>query len=78
MPKASSNAFRRKVPHQRENCIGIGIIHKLVHVRESLVTIYKSFVRPHIDYGDIITMITFVTGLKEFNIMLRTCNYWCN
>ena len=35
---------------------GIGIIRKLTHVlpRESLVTIYKSFVRPHIDYGDII------------------------
>ena len=35
---------------------GIGIICKLAHVlpRESLVTIYKSFVRPHIDYGDII------------------------
>ena len=34
----------------------IGIIHKLAHVlpRESLITIYKSFVRPHIDYGDII------------------------
>ena len=35
---------------------GIGIIRKLAHVlpRESLVTIYKSFVRPHINYGDII------------------------
>ena len=35
---------------------GIGIICKLAHAlpRESLVTIYKSFVRPHIDYGDII------------------------
>ena len=35
---------------------GIGIICKLAHLlpRESLVTIYKSFVRPHIDYGDII------------------------
>ena len=35
---------------------GIGIIRKLAHVlpRESLITIYKSFFRPHIDYGDII------------------------
>ena len=34
---------------------GIGVICKLAHTlpRESLVTIYKSFVRPHIDYGDI-------------------------
>ena len=35
---------------------GIGIIRKLAHVlpRKSVITIYKSFVRPHIDYGDII------------------------
>ena len=34
---------------------GIGIICKLAKVlpRESLITIYKSFVRPHIDYSDI-------------------------
>ena len=34
----------------------IGMICKLAHVlpRESLVTIYKLFVRPHIGYGDII------------------------
>ena len=45
----------------------IGIIRELDHVlpRESLITIYKSFVRPHIDYGDIILtkliMILFLT-----------------
>ena len=35
----------------------IGIIRKLAYVqpRESLISIYKSFVRPHIDYGDIIS-----------------------
>ena len=35
---------------------GIGLIHKLAHVlpRQSLLTIYKSFIRPHLDYGDII------------------------
>ena len=35
---------------------GIGIIRKLSYFlpRESLITIYKSFFRPHIDYGDII------------------------
>ena len=35
---------------------GIGIIRKLAKVlpRESLITIYKPFVRPHIDYGDVI------------------------
>ena len=35
---------------------GIGIIRKLAHLlpRDSFITIYKLFVRPHIDYGDII------------------------
>ena len=35
---------------------GIGIIRKLAKVlpREFLITIYMSFARPHIDYGDII------------------------
>ena len=35
---------------------GIWIIRKLAHIlpRESMVIIYKSFVRPHTDYGDII------------------------
>ena len=35
---------------------GIGIIRKLAYYlpRQSLITIYKSFVRPHVDYGDII------------------------
>ena len=35
---------------------GIGLIRKLAHVlpRQSLLTIYKSFIRPHLDYGDII------------------------
>ena len=35
---------------------GIWIIHKLAHLlpRESFITIYKSFVRPHTDHSDII------------------------
>ena len=35
---------------------GIGLIRKLAHVlpRQSLITIYKSFIRPHLDSGDII------------------------
>ena len=35
---------------------GIGVIRKLRHILpiHSLITIYKSFVRPHLDYGDII------------------------
>ena len=35
---------------------GKGIIRKLTEavLQHSLITIYKSFVRPHLDYGDII------------------------
>ena len=35
---------------------GVGLIGKLAHVlpRQSLITIYKSLIRPHLDYGDII------------------------
>ena len=35
---------------------GIGLNRKLAQVlpRQSLITIYKSFTRPHLDYGDII------------------------
>ena len=35
---------------------GIGVIKKLGNnlPRDALLTIYKSFVRPHLDYGDII------------------------
>ena len=34
----------------------IGVIQKLNKTlpRHSLITIYKSFVRPHLDYGDMI------------------------
>ena len=35
---------------------GIGLICKLAHIlpRQSLLTIYKSFIRPHLDYVDIV------------------------
>ena len=34
----------------------IGLLRKLQNIlpREPLLTIYKSFVRPHLDYGDVI------------------------
>ena len=45
----------------------IGVIQKLTKtlLRHSLITIYISFVRPHLDYGDII-----YDQPKEFNTML--------
>ena len=56
---------------------GIGIIKRLWHIlpRKSLLTIYKSFTRPHLDYCDAIymtnqTMKVFVPKLKEYSTML--------
>ena len=54
----------------------IGIIRKLQNVlpRSALITIYKLFIRPHLDYGDIIYDKTFNESfhakLESFNIML--------
>ena len=51
-------------------------IKKLSNVlpRKSLITIYKSFVRPHLDYGDLIydqpNNESFCQQIKVFNIML--------
>ena len=55
---------------------GICIIKTLSNVlpRKSLITIYKSFVRPHLDYGDLIydqpNNESFCQQIKVFNIML--------
>ena len=46
--------------HLKETCAkfnkGIGVIKKLQKTlpRQALLSIYKSFIRPHLDYGDII------------------------
>ena len=53
---------------------GIGIIKKLSKTlpQHALITICKSFVRPHLDYGDIIydQPNNESLKLKEFNKML--------
>ena len=45
----------------------IGLLHKLQNIlpRESLVTIYKSFIRPHLDYGDIIYDQAYNSSLHQ-------------
>ena len=56
---------------------GIGLIHRLRKYvpRKSLLTIYKSYIRPHLDYGDIIYdhpgNATFVQRLES--IQYNTC-----
>ena len=48
-----NNHVKEKITKANE---GIGVIKKLSNTlpRDTLVTIYTSFVRPHLDYGDII------------------------
>ena len=48
-----SNHVKEKISEANK---GIGILRKLDNVlpRNSLITIYKSFIRPHLDYGAII------------------------
>ena len=53
----------------------IGLLHKLQNnlPRGPLVTIYKLFIRPHLDYGDILDDQTFnnffMKSSNRFNIM---------
>ena len=55
---------------------GKGVIKKISNMlpQHSLITIYKVFVRPHLDYGDIFMMNQIrkvsVRKLKLFNTML--------
>ena len=55
---------------------GIGLIRPLREFlpRDSLVTIYKSHVRPHLDYGDIVydrpAIPLFLKNLSPFNMVL--------
>ena len=53
------------------NAKTIGLLRKLQAVlpRPSLVTIYKAFIRPHLDYGDI--MNYFIKNLNQYNTMLH-------
>ena len=50
---------------------GVGVLHKLQCFlpRSSLLTIYKSFIRPHLDYGDVIfdqpSNVTFSSKIES-------------
>ena len=55
---------------------GIGVIKRLSKMlpQQSLLTIYKSFVQPHLDYGDILinqTIKGYFKKLRLFNTMLH-------
>ena len=45
----------------------IGLLHKLQNLlsRSTLITVYKAFVRPHLDYGDILFDETYNSSFRE-------------
>ena len=45
----------------------IGLLHKLHNTlpRLHLLTIYKSFIRPHLDFGDIIYDLAYTVSLNQ-------------
>ena len=53
---------------------GVGLLRKLNHIlpRSSLLTIYKSFIRPHLDFGDIVFNQAFN---ESFHNKLETLQY---
>ena len=64
---------------------GIGIIKRLSNTlpRKSLLTLYKSFIRPHLDYCDIIydqpNNESFCTKIEHiYTVQCFPCYSWCN
>ena len=63
----------------------IGLLHKLQNLlpRRSLVTIYKSFIRTHIDYGDMIFHQAYnfryrSIKIRKFSVQCFVSYNWCN
>ena len=54
---------------------GIDVIkkHSITLPRHPLVTIYESFVRPHLDYGDIMVHIKKIEGIQYNAALAITC-----
>ena len=53
----------------------IGLLRKLQNLlpRTALITIYKAFVRPHLDYSDIVTIKLLSFQRKLESIQYRAC-----
>ena len=47
----------------------IALLQKLQTIlpRPTLLTIYKAFIRPHLDYGDTMTMHTMILFIKNWS-----------
>ena len=71
--KLSFNKHRNDKIYQANK--GVGLLRKLQTIlpRKSLLTIYKSFIRPLLDYEDVIydkpSNASFSKKLNQFNIM---------
>ena len=56
----------------KKTTVGVNLMRKLnLLTRLSLLTVYKCFIRPHLDYGDVIydllNLSSLVNKLKELN-----------
>ena len=56
----------------KKTTVGVNLMRKLnLLPRLSLLTVYKCFIRPHLDYGDVIydllNLSSLAKKLKEFN-----------
>ena len=57
-----------KIILQKTNkTIGLLRKHQILLTRAPLITIYKSFIRPHLDYGDMIYDQTFNMPFQQKN-----------
>ena len=50
----------------------VGLLRKLSLTRQCLLTIYKSFIRPHLDYGDVLWTVFQCSFSKKLN----KSNHW--
>ena len=56
----------------------IGLLRKLHHIlpRSPLLTIYKSFIRPHLDYGDIIYDQAYNASFHQKLGFIQKTQHW--
>ena len=77
-PPLTFNNNVKKYPHQKH--LGIILDSKITRLKSALLIIYKSFTRPHLDYGDIIydKPENFQNKLGKIQSKSMSCDNWCN
>ena len=62
----------KSILNKANKTIGLSCKFQLIHPRHFLITIYKTFIRPHLDYGDVIYDHTFN---ESFHQRLESIQY---